>query len=103
MRKEQKWVVDRLRAALDKAGLGGADYCGISLRRGGAQTLLRMKANDKVIMGMGRWTSSCYTRYLTVAEGDVRKWQEAMATTSKPVKGKRKRVRVKGKEKKRKV
>ena len=80
VRITQKWVVERLRTALSKAGLRGEDYCGISLRRGGAQTLLRMKANDKIIMGMGRWTSSCYTRYLKVEEDDIRRWQTAMAT-----------------------
>ena len=74
-------MIARLREALDKAGLKGSDYCGISLRRGGAQTLLRMKANDRIIMGLGRWSSSCFNRYLAVTEVEVQKWQKAMATT----------------------
>ena len=80
----QKWVIDRLRTVLDKVGLRGADYCGISLRRGGAQTLLRMRANDTIIMGMGRWTSSCFNRYLQVVDDDVKRWQLSMASVAKP-------------------
>lgn len=69
-RLTQAWVVAGLRKLLTEAGLKGADYSGISFRRGGAQTLLRMKANDTIIMGMGRWTSSCFNRYLRVESDD---------------------------------
>ena len=79
----QKWVIERLRTVLDKVGLRGADYCGISLRRRGAQTLLRMRANDTIIMGMGRWTSSCFNRYLHVVDDDVRRWQLSIASVAK--------------------
>ncbi len=67
----QTWVVTRMRKVLTLAGLEGEDYSGISLRRGGAQTLLRLHASDKVIMGMGRWRSTCFRRYLKVDEQEV--------------------------------
>jgi hypothetical protein len=67
----QRWVVSRLRALISKIGLEGADFSGISLRRGGAHTLLRQQANDTVIMTMGRWTSSCFNRYLSCSDGDI--------------------------------
>lgn len=79
----QNWVVPRLRALLDKAGFQGKDFSGISLRRGGAQTLLRLRANDTMIMGMGRWTSSCFNRYLKVEETEIMKWQQSMAATAR--------------------
>lgn len=52
----QAWVISHLRKFLDDIGLEGKTFSGISLRRGGAQSLVRRGAND--IMGMGRWTSS---------------------------------------------
>ena len=64
----QTAVIARVRELLDKAGLEGKEFSGISLRRGGAQTLLRLGATDKIIMGMGRWASSCFKRYLSVEE-----------------------------------
>lgn len=78
-RISQSWVVSRLRTLLDKAGMRGKEFSGISLRRGGAQTLIRLKANDKIVMGMGRWTSSCFNRYLQVQEQDIQQWQKEMA------------------------
>lgn len=76
----QSWVVGRLRRLLDRIGLEGKNFSGISLRRGGTQTLVRLRANDTIIMGMGRWTSSCFNRYVSVMETDVRQWQMAMAS-----------------------
>lgn len=75
----QSWVVVRMRTLLNKIGLRGEDFSGISLRRGGAQTLVRLKANDKIVMCMGRWTSSCFNRYLTTEERDIESWQRQMA------------------------
>jgi hypothetical protein len=60
------------------AGMKGKEFSGISLRRGGAQTLVRLKANDKIVMGMGRWTSSCFNRYLQVQDRDIQQWQMEM-------------------------
>ena len=77
----QAGVVTRVRGLLEKIGLDGKEFSGISLRRGGAQTLLRLGATDKVVMGMGRWASSCYKRYLVVEDEDVEKWQFKMAST----------------------
>jgi len=82
-RMTQAGVVARIRELLEKIGLDGREFSGISLRRGGAQTLLCLGANDKVIMGMGRWKSSCFKRYLVVEESEVEKWQSQMATTVK--------------------
>ena len=76
-RLSQSWVVSRMRALLDKIGFAGQDFSGISLRRGGAQTLVRLRAND-IVMCMGRWTSSCFNRYLTTEES-VKRWQQQMA------------------------
>ena len=78
-RMTQAGVVSRVRELLDQIGLEGREFSGISLRRGGAQTLLRLGASDKVIMGMGRWRSSCFKRYLGVEEEDVMEWQGRMA------------------------
>lgn len=78
-RLTQSWVVSRLRELLDRAGFEGSHFSGISLRRGGAQTLIRLRANDKIVMGMGRWSSACFNRYLKVEERDVKLWQEEMA------------------------
>ena len=69
-RLTQYWVLNSMRSLLDKAGFDGKDFSGISLRRGGAQTLLKLQANDTIIMGMGRWKSACFNRYLHVSEPD---------------------------------
>ena len=53
-RMTQAGVVARVRELLTQIGLEGQEFSGISLRRGGAQTLLRLGATEKVIMGMGR-------------------------------------------------
>ncbi len=76
----QAWVVSRLRQRLQTAGFRGNLYSGISLRKGGAQELLILQANDKIIMGMGRWMSSCFNRYLRMEEVVVQQWQERMAS-----------------------
>ena len=75
-RFSQSWVVSRMRTILDKIGFAGQDFSGISLRRGGAQTLVRLRANDTVVMCMGRWTSSCFNRYLRspTLEGGNSRW-----------------------------
>lgn len=78
-RMTQKGVIDRVRSLLDQIGLKGAEFSGISLRRGGAQTLLRLGASDKVIMALGRWKTECFRRYLTVEEQDVKQWQLNMS------------------------
>jgi len=78
-RLPQTWVVQRMRKFLTRIGLKGAEYSGISLRRGGAQMLLRLHASDKIIMGMGRWKSACFRRYLKVEEEDIKMWQRRMA------------------------
>jgi hypothetical protein len=75
----QGGVVARVRVLLRQIGLDGEEFSGISLRRGGAQTLLRLGASDKIIMGMGRWKSSCFKRYLAVEEDDILQWQGRMA------------------------
>ena len=75
----QAGVITRVRELLDKLGLEGKEFSRISLRRGGAQTLLRLGAADKVIMGMGRWASSCFKKYLSVEEEDVQRWQNKTA------------------------
>jgi hypothetical protein len=87
----QAWVVERLRNLLDKAGFEGKQYSGISLRRGGAQTLLKLHANDTVIMSMGRWTSSCFNRYLTTSDDERRSWQTRMASLTVPVSSKKRK------------
>jgi len=76
----QEWVIARMRGALDRAGLEGKDFSGISLRRGGAQTLLGKGASDKVIMSLGRWRTTEYRKYLAVDSSDVSQWQAAMAS-----------------------
>ena len=43
-RMTQSGVVERIRSLLDQIGLDGSEFSGISLRRGGAQTLLRLGA-----------------------------------------------------------
>ena len=52
-RLTQYWVLKRFRELLCKVGFEGEDFSGISLRRGGAQTLLKLDANDTIVMGMG--------------------------------------------------
>ena len=67
----------RMRTLLTTVGLKGEDFAGISLRRGGAQVLLRLKANDRVVMGMGRWKSDAFRRYVRTEERDIEEWQRA--------------------------
>src|SRR3954468_11630064 len=78
-RLTQGGVVERLRELLRRADQKGAEFSGISLRRGGAQTLLRLGATDKVLVAMGRWKSDCFRRYLTIEDQDRRQWQRQMA------------------------
>jgi len=78
-RLTQAWVVERMRHVLDKAGLEGKDFSGISLRRGGARTILGLGASDKIIVQMGRWRSITYRRYLKVDDLEVEQWQRKMA------------------------
>ena len=76
----QAWFLSRLRPLLERIGLHGKDFGGISLRKGGARTLLKLHANDKIIMGMGRWKSACFNRYLNIDEDDIEGWQSKMAS-----------------------
>lgn len=76
----QTWVVKRLRSKLTEIGMEAKHFCGISMRKGGAQTLLRLHANDTIVMGMGRWTSLCFNRYLRFEESDIQSWQAKMVS-----------------------
>ena len=67
-RMTQAGVIKRVRTLLDRAGLEGKEFSGISLRRGGSQTLMRLGASDKVIMAMGRWQTDCFRRYLKIED-----------------------------------
>ncbi len=78
----QAWVLERLRRVLYRMGLEGKHYSGISLRRGGAQLLLKQRANDTIIMGMGRWKSACFNRYINCSDDVVGKWQSKMPKPS---------------------
>lgn len=75
----QAGVVKRMREILYRMGLEGKHYSGISLRRGGAQLLLKQRANDTIIMGMGRWRSSCFNRYIKCRDDEIEMWQLNMA------------------------
>ena len=80
----QAWVISRLRIKLRAANFQAELFSGISLRKGGAQTLLRLKANDITIMGMGRWIASCFNRYLMFEESAIKNWQTLMANLTSP-------------------
>lgn len=77
----QAWVISRMRIKLRAASFQAEFFSGISLRKGGAQTLLKLRANDTIIMGMGRWISSCFNRYLAFDESAIQNWQTLMAGT----------------------
>ena len=63
-------VVSTLRQAADLAGLGDG-WDGISFRKGGALSLALAGVEDRVIKGLGRWTSTCFKRYIRLTDAEV--------------------------------
>ena len=58
----------KMRAILEKSGIGMEDYAGFSLRRGGALSMALAGVPDRVIRAVGRWKSYAYRIYIDLTD-----------------------------------
>ena len=63
-----------LHSILHSLGLNDTKYCGHSFRIGAATT----SVEDHLIKTLGRWSSSCYTRYIRTSPTVVQAAQQSL-------------------------
>ena len=59
--------VDRVREALQRAGVDQSKYCGHSFRIGAATTAATKGVEDCIIKTLGRWESLAYLQYVRLS------------------------------------
>ena len=65
------YVISALRKAVQKAGLPVDAWSGISFRKGGALSLALGGVPDRLIQSLGRWSSTCFKRYVSLIDAEV--------------------------------
>ena len=73
--------VDRVRQILRRLGLDEKCYSGHSFRGGAATSAAIARIEDHIIKTLGRWSSDCYTRYISTPKSAIREAQQSMAQT----------------------
>ena len=58
--------ISYLREVLNKLGYDENAFCGHSFRKGFASSMSSAGIKDNLIKSLGRWNSSCYSRYISV-------------------------------------
>jgi hypothetical protein len=71
-------LVQRVRLAVQAAGMDASAYSGHSFRRGGAQSLAEAHVPDHAIQAMGRWHSWSYKLYLGITPSQLAHHSAAM-------------------------
>lgn len=67
-----------LKQIMCKLGYNEENYSGHSFRIGAASSAAAANVEDHLIQTLGRWSSSCYTRYIHVEKGAIRRAQARM-------------------------
>ena len=60
--------VDKVREALDAAGINSKHYAGHSFRAGAATTAAQRGVPEATIKALGRWESAAYLTYISCPE-----------------------------------
>lgn len=74
--------ISYLRDIMGRLGYKEADYCGHSFRVGAATVAASSGIEDHLIQTLGRWSSSCYVRYIRVPRSTVQDAQRKMSLLS---------------------
>ena len=64
--------ISYLRDILNRLGYDKDAFCGHSFRKGFASSMSSAGIQDNLIKTLGRWNSSCYTRYISVPDDTLR-------------------------------
>lgn len=72
--------IEHLKRLLSVAGFDSSSYNGHSFRIGAATSAASSRIPDHLIQVLGRWSSSCYTRYIRTPATVIREAQQAMAS-----------------------
>ena len=72
--------ISYLRQILVCLGYNQSDYCGHSFRIGAATTAAAVGIEDHMIKLLGRWKSSCYSRYIHVDQNLIKQAQQRLST-----------------------
>lgn len=70
--------LEYLQQVLTRAGFDASKYSGHSFRGGAASTAAANNVEDHLIKTLGRWSSSCYTRYIKVQPDILRNAQNRL-------------------------
>ena len=76
----QERFITYLRQILVYLGYNQPDYCGHSFRIGAATTWAVVGIEDHMIKLLGRWKSSCYSRYIHADQNLIRQAQQRLST-----------------------
>ena len=60
------WFINQVHHMLQLLGLDSAQYNGHSFRIGAATSAAAVGIDDHLIKALGRWSSTCYTRYIHI-------------------------------------
>ena len=74
--------VDKVRAALARAGVQQAGYSGHSFRIGAATTAAQAGLPDSVIQALGRWSSPAFLRYIRTPREELAQYSSPLARRS---------------------
>ena len=75
----RSFFISHIKTLLQSLGYDPNKYNGHSFRIGAA-TSVATKINDHLIQTLGRWNSSCYTRYIHTSQSTIKKAQFALIT-----------------------
>ncbi len=70
--------ISYVKQVLHRIGCDEDKYCGHSFRIGAATSAAAANIEDHMIQTLGRWSSSCYTRYIRVQPLHIKAAQERM-------------------------
>ena len=74
--------ISLLRRALSVAGYNDSHFSGHSFRIGACTSGAAAGVQDHLLKVLGRWTSSCYSRYIRTPPASLSKAQQLMSTNS---------------------
>ena len=70
--------MDKVRDALEKAGVDQSKYCSHSFRIGAATTAAERGIEDAVIKTLGRWRSQTYLEYVKIPREQLASYARRM-------------------------
>jgi hypothetical protein len=74
--------VSSMKLALRRVGLNPDAYNGHSLRIGAATSAAQAQLPDHLIQTLGRWSSTCYTRYIHTDRATIQAAQQRLCVTA---------------------